>query len=48
MIQMGIKYIGMKCLGLQFLDILTVLARAKTLDNFLKANGASEETRFFH
>ena len=46
-IRMGNKYIGMNFLGLQFLDILNFLGGATTLDNFLKAYGASEEKRFF-
>ena len=44
---MGNKYIGMNFLGLQFLDILNFLGGATTLDNFLKAYGASEEKGFF-
>ena len=46
-IRMGNKYIGMNFLGLQFLDILNFLGGATTLDNFLKAYGASEEKGFF-
>ena len=46
-IRMGNKYIGMNFLGLQFLDILNFLGEAKTLDNFIKAYGASEEKGFF-
>ena len=37
----------MKFLGLQFLDILNFLGGVTTLDNFLKAYGASEEKGFF-
>ena len=44
---MGNKYIGMNFFGLQFLDILNFLGGATTLDNFLKAYGASEEKGFF-
>ena len=44
---MGNKYIGMNFLGLQSLDILNFLGGATTLDNFLKAYGASEEKGFF-
>ena len=46
-IRTGNKYIGMNFLGLQFLDILNFLGGATTLDNFLKAYGASEEKGFF-
>ena len=46
-IRMGNKYIGMISLGLQFLYILNFLGGATTLDNFLKAYGASEEKGFF-
>ena len=46
-IRMGNKYIGLNFLGLQFLDILNFLGGATTLDNFLKAYGASEEKLFF-
>ena len=45
-IPMGNKYIGINFLGLQFLDILNFLGGATTLDNFLKAHGASEEKGF--
>ena len=37
----------MRFLGLQFLDILNFLGGARTLDNFLKAYGASEVKGFF-
>ena len=46
-IRMGNKYIGMNFLSLQFLDISNFLGGATTLDNFLKAYGASEEKGFF-
>ena len=46
-IRTGNKYIGMNFLGLQFLDILNFLGGVTTLDNFLKAYGASEEKGFF-
>ena len=46
-IRLGNKYIGMNFLGLQFLDILNFLGGATTLDNLLKAYGASEEKGFF-
>ena len=46
-IRMGNQYIDMNFLGLQFLDILNFLGGATTLDNFLKAYGASEEKGFF-
>ena len=46
-IRMGNKYIGMNFLGIQFLDILNFLGGATTLDNFLKAYGASEEKGLF-
>ena len=46
-IRTGNKYIGMNFLGLQFLDIVNFLGGATTLDNFLKAYGASEEKGFF-
>ena len=46
-IRMGNKYIGVNFLGLQFLDILNFLGGATTLNNFLKAYGASEEKGFF-
>ena len=45
-IRTGNKYIGMNFLGLQFLDILNFLGGVTTLDNFLKAYGASEEKGF--
>ena len=45
-IRTGNKYIGMKFLGLPFLDILNFLRGATTLINFLKAYGASEEKGF--
>ena len=45
-IRTGNKYIGMKFLGLQFLDILNFLGGATTLDNFPKAYGPSEEKGF--
>ena len=45
-IRTGNKYIGMNFLGLQFLDILNFLGGATTLDNFLKAYGASGEKGF--
>ena len=46
-IRTGNKYIGMNFLGLQFLNILNFLGGATSLDNFLKAYGASEEKGFF-
>ena len=46
-IRTGNKYIGMNFLGLKYLDILNFLGGATTLDNFLKAYGASEEKGFF-
>ena len=46
-IRTGNKYNGMNFLGLKFLDILNFLGGATTLDNFLKAYGASEEKGFF-
>ena len=45
-IRTGNKYIGMNFHGSQFLDILNFLGGATTLDNFLKAYGASEEDFF--
>ena len=46
-IRTGNKYIGIKFPGLQFLDILNFLGGATTLDNLLKAYGASEEKGCF-
>ena len=46
-IRTGNEFIGMNFLGLQFMDTLNFLRGATSLDNFLKAYGASEEKGFF-
>ena len=41
------QFLGFKCLGIQFLDILNFLGGTTSLDKFLKAYGCEESKGFF-